>query len=263
MSGRLSGIKNWLRKHGQIISKVNDLYGKTLSQDGVLVYGKNLGFLEEPAFKAAWEATEAANRGGWPAGVPDVRWRTHIALWAARHGLKLEGDFVECGVHTGLFSVAICHALDFANQPRSFYLFDTFNGIPLEAVAETEMERVVASNAKFYRDVFDVASRNFALFPNAKLIKGNLPDSLAQAPIEKIAYLSVDLNNAAAEHAVIMTLWDRLVPGAVVLIDDYAWETCEDQYAMWNAFAAEKGLSIATLPTGQGLLLKPPAITAL
>jgi O-methyltransferase len=260
MSGRFSGIKSWLRKHGQIVAKVNDLYGKTLSQDGVLVYGKNLGFLENSEFKAAWQATEGANRGGWPAGVPDVRWRVHIALWAARQGLQLEGDFVECGVHTGLFSVAICHALDFGAQPRSFYLFDTFNGIPLEAIAE--MDRVVASNASYYRDVFDIASRNFAPFPNAKLIKGNLPDTLAQAPLDKIAYLSVDLNNAAAEHAVITELWDKLVPGAVVLIDDYAWETCEDQYAMWNAFAADKGLFIATLPTGQGLLLKPPDLTA-
>jgi O-methyltransferase len=256
--GFLSVVKNWLRKHGQVLARVNDIFGKTLSQDGVLVYGKNLGFLDDPQFKAAWQATEEANKGGWPKGVPDVRWRTHIALWAAKQGMQLEGDFVECGVHTGLFSVAICHALNFAEQPRSFYLFDTFNGIPLDAIAETEMKRVVASNAAFYQDVYAVASRNFAPFPNAKLIKGTLPDTLSEVPLRKIAYLSVDLNNAAAEHDVITSLWDKLVPGAVVLIDDYAWETCEDQYAMWNAFAAEKGVAIATLPTGQGLLLKPP-----
>ena len=259
MSSRFNSIKHWLRKHGQVIDKVNSLYGKTLSQDGVLTYGKNLGFLEEPAFKAAWQVTEEANKGGWPQGVPDVRWRVHMALWAAQQGLQLEGDFVECGVHTGLFSVAICHALNFSNLPRSFYLFDTFNGIPLDNIADTERERVVASNASYYGDVFEIASRNFAAFPNAKLVKGNLPETLTTVDLTKIAYLSVDLNNAAAEKAVITHLWDKLVPGAVVLIDDYAWETCEDQYAMWNAFAASKGLAIATLPTGQGLLLKPPS----
>jgi O-methyltransferase len=258
MSGYLSGVKNWLRKHARIIARVNDVYGNTLSQDGVIVYGKNLGFLDEPTFKTAWEVTKEANKGGWPKGVPDVRWRTHIALWAAKQGLQLEGDFVECGVHTGLFSVAICHALNFSTMKKSFYLFDTFNGIPLDNIAETEMERVVASNASYYGDVFEIASRNFAPYPNAKLIKGNLPETLKTVYLDKIAYLSVDLNNAAAEHSVITELWDKLVPGAIILIDDYAWETCEDQYIMWNAFAAEKGIAIATLPTGQGLLLKPP-----
>ena len=86
MSGRFNSIKRWLRKHGQVIDKVNSLYGKTLSQDGVLTYGKNLGFLEDPAFKAAWQVTQEANTGGWPQGVPDVRWRVHMALWAAQQG---------------------------------------------------------------------------------------------------------------------------------------------------------------------------------
>jgi O-methyltransferase len=262
MSGRFAGLRTWLRKHAQIVARVNDVYGKTLSQDGVLTYGKNLGFLDEPRFQAAWQKTVAANSEGWPKGVPDVRWRLHISMWAARQASQLDGDFVECGVHTGLLSVAICHDLDFASLPRKFYLFDTFNGIPLEALADSEKERVVASNAAFYRDVFAVASRNFAPYPNAQLVQGSLPGTLDTVTLQKIAYLSVDLNNAAAERAVIERLWDKLVPGAIVLIDDYAWETCEDQYAMWNSFAADQGLAIATLPTGQGLLLKPPTLTA-
>ena len=153
-----------------------------------------------------------------------MRWRAQIALWAARCGLALDGDFVECGVHTGLFSLVICHALDIAAQPRSFYLFDTFDGIPLERLAGEELERSRQSNKDYYRDVYAIAKRNFAPFPNARLVQGILPDSLALAPIKRIAYLSIDLNNAIAEQETVEQLWDVVVPGAVILIDDYLWQ---------------------------------------
>jgi O-methyltransferase len=225
--------------------------------EGIWAANRTLGFLDEPGFAAAWARSERDNAAGWPGGSPDVRWRAHIALWAARNGLQREGDFVECGVHTGLLSLVICHALDFASLPRRFYLFDTFNGIPTEGVEAAEMERVQRDNATIYTEVFDIARRNFAPFPNAVLVRGTLPGSLDEVPIGRIAYLSMDLNNRKAEQEVIERLWDRIVPGAVILLDDYAWITCESQRDMWDAFAASHGLSVATLPTGQGLLLRP------
>ena len=51
-------------------------------------------------------------------------------------------------------------------------------------------------------------------------------------------------------------LWPQLSVGAIIIIDDYGFVGHDAQYAMWNAFAAERDLMIATLPTGQGLLIK-------
>jgi O-methyltransferase len=238
------------------VKVIDELSARLHSMDGITAVGRNRGFLNDEVFSAAWKKSEAANAPGWPQGVPDVRWRAHIALWAARHGLRLEGDFVECGVHTGLLSLVICHALKFEAQPKKFFLFDTFDGIPLDAVTDAETDRAGASNASYYRDVFDIAKENFSPFPNANLIQGILPQSLAEASIDKIAYLSVDLNNVNAERGVIELLWDKLVNGAIVLIDDYDWAGCELQKEMWDDFAGARGLMIATLPTGQGLLIK-------
>jgi O-methyltransferase len=188
--------------------------------------------------------------------MPDIRWRAHMACWAARHALTLEGDFVECGVHTGLLSMTVCHFLDFASVPRSFWLFDTFAGIPVDRLPEAERAGAEAMNRSHYFDCWEIAQRNFARWPNARLLRGILPESLASADLDRIAYLSVDLNSAAGERAVIDALWERLSPGAVVLIDDYAFKGHDQQYDMWNGFAHEHGRMIATLPTGQGLLLR-------
>ncbi|MEO1067436.1 MAG: TylF/MycF/NovP-related O-methyltransferase, partial [Pseudomonadota bacterium] len=72
----------------------------------------------------------------------------------------------------------------------------------------------------------------------------------------KIAYLSMDLNHAGAEMAVMDKLWPRLSKGAVVVVDDYGWTGNEEQYNAWNAFAATKDVSILSMPTGQGIIIK-------
>jgi len=254
---RVETINQLVDLDRQRVETINQLLGRLVEMDGITAAGRNRSFLADPVFAKAWQHSAEANAEGWPDGVPDVRWRAHIAVWAARRGLVLEGDFVECGVHTGLLSLTICHALDFSRVDKRFHLFDTFAGIPIETVETSEAERVAAANARVYRDVYDIAVRNFSPFPNAKLVRGLLPDTLSGAQIGRIAYLSVDLNNVQAERGVITELWERLTTGAAVLVDDYDWTGCERQQEMWDTFAHTHGTSIACLPTGQGLLIKP------
>jgi len=219
--------------------------------DNIAVRKKNLSFMEDEEFSRAWNKAVEGNRPAWGGRYKDVRWRAHTAVWAAKHGLKLEGDFVECGVFLGLLSLTICHSLDFSNVEKMFYLFDTFEGIPEDGRDEIKKQN------RIYFDCFEIAKRNFSPFPNAKLIKGALPGTLKLAPIERISYLSIDLNHAKYEKEVISELWSRVTSSAVILIDDYAFQSNEEQYEMWNEFASSKSCSILTLPTGSGLLIKP------
>jgi O-methyltransferase len=240
-----------------LAKQITELSARFYTSDGISVTGRNLSFLDEPDFARAWAVSKAANAEGWPTGVPDVRWRAHVVLWAARRGMALDGDFVECGVHTGLFSLIILELLNLEKVGKVFHLFDTFNGIPTEGLTRAELKHADVANANIYRDVWAIAQRNFAPYRAARLIKGALPGSLDQTSIGKIAFLSMDLNNATAESETIARLWDRIVPGAAIVLDDFAWEGAEDQHAMWTRFAATKGCEILTLPTGQGVLIAP------
>jgi hypothetical protein len=227
------------------------------SHGGLGVKGRNLGFMEEPRFKKAVEFSETGNIEGWVnvGAVPKIRWRMHTCIWAAMNGMHLEGDFVECGVHTGLLSMAVCDYLDFEKVDKKFYLFDTFEGIPLERLEGAERAHSEELN-KLYLDVFDIATRNFSRFPNAELVRGPLPGTLDNVEISKIAYLSMDLNSEKYEKETIELLWDKLVPGAMIVLDDYAFGGHEAQYKMWNEYAQSKGKIVYTLPSGQGLLQK-------
>lgn len=251
----LRPLRRWFRARFPRRRRRLDFYA-----DGLGVRGKTLAHLSDQRFVAAWEFARAGNREGWPQreDVPDIRWRAVTCCWAARHALTLDGDFVECGVHTGLLSMTVCRYLGFEKLDRAFYLFDTFEGIPVEGLPESERGFAAEYNEKLYFNVHEIARRNFAGYPNVHLVRGALPGSLPEDRPARVAYLSIDLNSATFERATIERLWDRLVPGAVVVIDDYGFGGHEAQYAMWNEFAASKGTAVLYVPTGQGLLIRPP-----
>jgi hypothetical protein len=229
--------------------------------DGMRLYGKSVVWMQEEAFVRAYHAgMDSGHKIVRPAGSREnihIEWRIHILCWAARHARHLPGDFVECGVNTGIFSLAVCHYIDFNSTGKTFYLFDTFNGIPEDQMLPTERPYRIPENQAMYEECYETALRNFAPFPRARLVRGKVPDTLSQVAIDKVCYLSLDMNIAAPEIAAIEFFWDKLVSGGVVVLDDYGWQHYSEQQRALDAFATRKGVAIATLPTGQGLLLKP------
>jgi hypothetical protein len=99
--------------------------------------------------------------------------------------------------------------------------------------------------------------RKFARWPNATLIRGRVPDTLAEVTSQRFAFASIDMNVVEPEIAAAEWLWPKLVPGAFVLLDDYGWAPHIHQKRAWDVFAKSKGIEILSLPTGQGLIMKP------
>jgi hypothetical protein len=172
----------------------------------------------------------------------------------------VEGDFVECGVNAGFISSAILHQLDWNRVPRRFYLVDTFAGPVLDQYSSAEAEKsrlsiaVQALNAGAY--VTDMARirANFAEWPNAIIVQGAVPDVLHTVDFKRIAFLHLDMNCAFPERTALEFFWDRLSPGAAVLLDDYAYVRHDCQREAINDAANRLHTSVLALPTGQGLI---------
>ena len=84
-----------------------------------------------------------------------------------------------------------------------------------------------------------------------------MPETLPLVTSEKISYLSIDMNCVGPEIAAAEYFWDKLVSGAAMVIDDYGWSEHFAQKTAFDEFAKAKAVSILSLPTGQGVLLKP------
>jgi len=63
------------------------------------------------------------------------------------------------------------------------------------------------------------------------------------------------MNSAPAEIAALAYFWERLVPGALVLLDDYGWRGYRAQKLAEDPFFAARGLQVMELPTGQGMVM--------
>jgi hypothetical protein len=90
---------------------------------------------------------------------------------------------------------------------------------------------------------------NFSQWENTRIIKGSVPETLNQVETQNVAYLHLDMNCSPPEIAPMNFFWDRLVPGAVILLDDYAYLGGESQKHAMDAFGKEKQVMIASLPT--------------
>ena len=231
------------------------------AQDG-LISVHNHDFLSDPAFKRAYARGLRALDGH---GDYRWHWRIHVGLWAAASASKLPGDFVECGVNRGFLSSAIMEALDWDRCGRTFWLLDTFSGLDERFISDRERAAGTLQRSRdeiasgFYVRGPGSVVANFSQWRHVRIVVGAIPDTLPQVTAASIAYLHLDMNCAPPEVAAAEHFWDRLLPGAPILLDDYAYLGYGAQKAAMDAFAERKGVAICSLPTGQGLLLKPPA----
>lgn len=229
----------------------------TYNQDG-LATRHNCDFIEDDLFKASYARGKSTGSwtGSWtpPGGETDIHWRAHVACWAAYKAKDLEGDFVECGVNKGGLARTVIHYVDFNSLGKKFYLLDTFEGLSEKYITEAERELGVKPGG--YEECYENVSETFKDF-NVEIIKGTVPDTLSKVKAEKVCYLSIDMNCTVPEIAAAEFFWDKLVSGAVMVLDDYGWTGHDEQKAAFDRFAAERRVEVLSLPTGQGLIIKP------
>ena len=230
--------------------------------DHFAVRKKYVPFLHDEKFQSTWDALCKESAPHWIGGTPDIRWRVHVCLWAAENCLRIPGDFAEFGVSTGLLSTMIVRNTDFDKSGKKFFLFDTYEGIPVEMASASEQKGVAKMNKNMYTgnaantNIIDFVHKQFAPHPNVQTVQGLLPASIEQVEFESLSYISIDLNITAAEMQTIEAIWDRITPGGIIVLDDYGSTGHEEQKEAWNDFAKRNDRLILAMPTGQGILMR-------
>lgn len=210
--------------------------------DNLFTYNKNLSFLDDEALMKAFNTHVTSDE------EKSALWRISTVLWGARNGLRLEGDFVECACYKGTTARVVCDAVKFAGQStRHYYLYDLFDHDP--AMPHHAMQ-------EHSRKLFGEVKARFTDCPNVTVTQGKVPEVLAEVAPEKIAFMHLDLNNAEAEIGALEVLFERMVPGAVLVLDDYGWQAYRAQKLAEDPWFEQRGFRVLELPTGQGLVIK-------
>jgi len=210
--------------------------------DNLITYGRNLSFLDDEGLMRSFAEQAQSEQ------EKSLLWRNSTVVWGMRNGLRLEGDFVECGCYKGVTARVAYDAAGLKDHPdRHYYLYDLFEHdetMPHHALPEHGPGLYAQTLARF-QDC-----------PNVTVTQGKVPDVLADVSPQKIAFMHVDMNNAEAEVGALDVLFERMVPGALLVFDDYGWQAYRSQKLAEDAWLAKRGYRVLELPTGQGLVIK-------
>src|SRR5258708_2873950 len=210
--------------------------------DNFLTWGRNMSMLDDRSFVKAWESNveSASDRA--------IVWRRYVLACAAYHCVQLDGDFVECGAYTGVGIKTVVDYLGGPAFPKTFWGYDTFEHDPSMLNHAMPEHRV---------GLYDRVQNKFSAYPQVRLIKGVIPQLFEDHCPERIAYLHIDLNQAPAEIAALEHLFDRMVPGGVLILDDYEWSGYyRAQKLAEDPWFDARHYRVMPLPTGQGLVIK-------
>jgi O-methyltransferase len=208
--------------------------------DNLFCWERNNSWADDAAFGGAW-------RSNWtnPADAAIV-WRRYILACAAYHCLHLEGDFVECGVYLGTGVKTVMDYLGGKSFPKTFWAYDTYDTNPTG-------HQFAGQEA----GLFEQVQRRFSGYSQVRVVKGMLPECLAGNSPAVIAYLHIDLNDAAFEVGVLDALFARVTPGGMVILDDYEWSgPYRAQKVAEAAWFDARSYRVFPLPTGQGVVIK-------
>jgi O-methyltransferase len=152
---------------------------------------------------------------------------------------ELTGDFVECGVWRGGSTMVMALTLrELGATERELHLFDTFEGMPppqevdrrfdgVSAQALLERNEKTADNTYWAIAALEDVQRNLATtgYPAARLhyVKGLVEQTIPAHAPERIALLRLDTDWYESTRHELKQLYDRVVPGGVIIIDDYGW----------------------------------------
>jgi O-methyltransferase len=226
---------------GQVRALVERVAPASHFADNFFTWGRNNSMLDDEEFMRSWEQNSGT--------VVDkaIIWRRYILACAAYHCVQLEGDFVECGAYTGTAVKIVVDYLGGTAFPKTFWGYDLF---------EHEEGELHHSLPEHGQDLYAKVTQRFHDYPQVKIIKGKIPTVFAGQSPDKICYMHIDLNQAPAEVSALEALFDKMVPGGMLILDDYEWSAYRNQKLAEDPWFDARGYRVMPLPTGQGLVIK-------
>lgn len=194
--------------------------------------------------------------------VDRLLWRHWIVSYSTRHAIQFtnsnEFNFVECGIGDGMSAFytlrEINKNLKTLNNSK-LHLFDSWGPMKKTDLIESELDSI----DRYSELELDVTKNNLKEYENQIVYhKGYIPEVFHQLPNppDSIVYMHIDLNSTKPTIASLEFFFPKLIPGGVILFDDYGWNNHKDtKHAVDNFFKDKPGI-LMHLPTSQAIYFR-------
>jgi hypothetical protein len=125
---------------------------------------------------------------------------------------NLAGDAAEIGVYQGESATLICKLL----PTTTLWMFDTLCGFPPEQLGKFDFVK-----PKDFSDTsLDIVADVMKPHTNYNLLIGTFPDTAKHLDV-RLKFVHVDCDTEFCTQAALEWAWPKLVPGGILLDDDY------------------------------------------
>ncbi len=177
-------------------------------------------------------------------------------LWVlytlAQQSLSLPGIFMEAGVYKGGTAKMLKEIIKAKGNRHPLHLFDTFAGMP-ETDAGTDLHK-----QGDFQDTSLNAVSAWIGQDNVVYHQGILPDTFTPVEDAMIAFSHIDVDIKSSVRACCDFVYPRLIPGGVMVFDDYGHVTCPGARAAVDEFFADKPEKPLAFVHGQAVVFKLP-----
>ncbi len=175
---------------------------------------------------------------------------------------------VECGVFRGFSALLLASVarelLGGAFDGAGMYLVDSFAGmsapVPDDAVVFIDEAsgalRWMEEPPRIDDTSLERAQAAMREFPRATIIKGWIPEALAELPDREWTFVHLDVDMHEPTRACLEHFWTRLAPGGAIVCDDYVTPLYPGAMRAWDRFCEARALDFMILDTGQAVLEK-------
>jgi hypothetical protein len=179
------------------------------------------------------------------------------ATFSAKPTKQQQINIVEAGVCDGLTAFFALSAIQQQVAEMSYlqaFLYDAWDQMTPELLTEVE-----AKQAGDYSYLQISRTRlNLRMFSDStNYLQGRIPEVLSDHPgPTELSWLHIDLNSSMPTLKTLEHFEPKLLPGGVVLFDDYGWDGHEETKMVADEYCRHSNGQLFPLPTGQAIFFK-------
>ena len=176
-------------------------------------------------------------------------------LWTLLGQCKdIEGDVLEVGLWRGGTSGIICKRFSQINDKKQIFLCDTFTGVVKATSKDSEYyggEHADTSEEMVESLLGQLETNNYII------LKGTFPDETASyVKSNKFSFVHIDVDVYQSAKDILNWVWPKLSVGAIVVFDDYGFNSCGGITELVNEYIGTPGSLIVHNLNGHAIMIK-------
>ena len=190
-----------------------------------------------------------------------LSWRHYVVYWTSKFSAKNtqteKVNIVETGVWYGMstqYAIAALQSTLGKSSNFEVFLYDAWEGMKEENLTSSEK----SSKGNYsYLSVEQTKSNLSDFQDRCKFIKGHIPEVFFENPgPTELSWLHIDLNSSMPTLKTLEQFVPKLLPGGVVLFDDYAHGGFRETREVADEYCSKVNGLLFPLPTGQAIFFK-------